>query len=241
MAAMPFIFVASVRMRNVLFPVSWLIQSRLADVATIVDENINGVRIVKSFAAEDKRAQLPGPGRAAAALGLRQGRRHPGPVHAAGAEPLPGRAGPGDPVRRLPGRPRAPAGRDHPHLQLLDRHAAGALPDAGDADHARPAGVGVGEADLRGPGRAAHGRRPAGRRRPRRVPGRRPLRRRDLLPTSRAVRRSSTASTCTCDPGKRWPWWGAPAPASPPWPGCSTVSTTCPAERCGSTATTCAT
>ncbi len=41
-------------MRNVLFPVSWLIQSRLADVATIVDENINGVRIVKSFAAEDK-------------------------------------------------------------------------------------------------------------------------------------------------------------------------------------------
>jgi ATP-binding cassette subfamily B protein len=53
MAAMPLIFVASVRMRNVLFPVSWLIQSRLADVATIVDENINGVRIVKSFAAED--------------------------------------------------------------------------------------------------------------------------------------------------------------------------------------------
>jgi ATP-binding cassette subfamily B protein len=54
MSAMPLIFIASVRMRNVLFPVSWLIQSRLADVATIVDENINGVRIVKSFAAEDK-------------------------------------------------------------------------------------------------------------------------------------------------------------------------------------------
>jgi ATP-binding cassette subfamily B protein len=54
MAAMPLIYVVSVRMRNVLFPVSWLIQSRLADVATIVDENINGVRIVKSFAAEDK-------------------------------------------------------------------------------------------------------------------------------------------------------------------------------------------
>jgi ATP-binding cassette subfamily B protein len=52
MAAMPLIYVAGVRMRSVLFPVSWLIQSRLADVATIVDENINGVRIVKSFAAE---------------------------------------------------------------------------------------------------------------------------------------------------------------------------------------------
>ena len=39
-------------MRKSMFPVSWLIQARLADVATIVDENINGVRVVKSFAAE---------------------------------------------------------------------------------------------------------------------------------------------------------------------------------------------
>jgi ATP-binding cassette subfamily B protein len=52
MAAMPLIYVASVRMRAKLYPVSWLVQSRLADVATIVDENINGVRVVKSFAAE---------------------------------------------------------------------------------------------------------------------------------------------------------------------------------------------
>jgi ATP-binding cassette, subfamily B, bacterial len=37
--------------------VSWLIQSRLADVATVVDENINGVRVVKSFAAEDVQLQ----------------------------------------------------------------------------------------------------------------------------------------------------------------------------------------
>jgi len=37
-----------------MFPVSWLIQSRLADVATIVDENVNGVRVVKSFAAEEQ-------------------------------------------------------------------------------------------------------------------------------------------------------------------------------------------
>ena len=39
-------------MRKRIFPVSWLIQSRLADVATIVEENVSGVRIVKSFAAE---------------------------------------------------------------------------------------------------------------------------------------------------------------------------------------------
>jgi ATP-binding cassette subfamily B protein len=52
MCSMPLIYFAGVRMRKVLFPVSWLIQSRLAEVATIVDENINGVRVVKSFAAE---------------------------------------------------------------------------------------------------------------------------------------------------------------------------------------------
>ncbi len=52
MATMPFVFVVGVRMRRSMFPVSWLIQARLADVATIVDENVNGVRVVKSFAAE---------------------------------------------------------------------------------------------------------------------------------------------------------------------------------------------
>jgi ATP-binding cassette subfamily B protein len=52
MSTMPFVYIVGVRMRKQMFPVSWLIQSRLADVATVVDENINGVRVVKSFAAE---------------------------------------------------------------------------------------------------------------------------------------------------------------------------------------------
>ena len=54
MSTIPFVFVLSVRMRRTMFPVSWLIQSRLAEVATIVDENINGVRVVKSFVAEPR-------------------------------------------------------------------------------------------------------------------------------------------------------------------------------------------
>jgi ATP-binding cassette subfamily B protein len=53
MATMPLIYWTGIRMRKKLFPVSWLIQSRLADVATVVDENTNGVRVVKSFAAEE--------------------------------------------------------------------------------------------------------------------------------------------------------------------------------------------
>lgn len=52
MITIPLVYISGVRMRQTMFPVSWLIQARLADVATIVDENINGVRVVKSFAAE---------------------------------------------------------------------------------------------------------------------------------------------------------------------------------------------
>jgi ATP-binding cassette subfamily B protein len=54
MSTTPLVYFSSVRMRKQIFPVSWLIQSRLADIATIVDENINGVRVVKSFAAEPR-------------------------------------------------------------------------------------------------------------------------------------------------------------------------------------------
>jgi ATP-binding cassette, subfamily B, bacterial len=54
MITMPLIYWSGIRMRKVLFPVSWMIQSRLAEVATVVDENTNGVRVVKSFAAEEQ-------------------------------------------------------------------------------------------------------------------------------------------------------------------------------------------
>ena len=51
-APIPFIYVAGVKMRELLFPISWVVQSRTADVATIVEENITGARVVKSFAGE---------------------------------------------------------------------------------------------------------------------------------------------------------------------------------------------
>jgi ATP-binding cassette subfamily B protein len=60
MASMPFIYIVGVRMRRKLFPVSWLIQSRLAEVATVVDENVNGVRVVRSFAAEQQQLRQLG-------------------------------------------------------------------------------------------------------------------------------------------------------------------------------------
>ena len=39
-------------MRELMFPISWIVQARTADVATIVEENVTGARVVKSFAAE---------------------------------------------------------------------------------------------------------------------------------------------------------------------------------------------
>lgn len=58
MLPMPLMFVSTRRMQRTLFPVSFLVQSRLAEVATVVDENINGVRVVKSFAAEGSQLSL---------------------------------------------------------------------------------------------------------------------------------------------------------------------------------------
>jgi ATP-binding cassette subfamily B protein len=60
MASMPFIYIVGVKMRQRLFPVSWLIQARLAEVATVVDENVNGVRVVRSFAAEQQQLRQLG-------------------------------------------------------------------------------------------------------------------------------------------------------------------------------------
>lgn len=54
MIPMPLVYLVARGMQKSLFPVSWLIQARLADIATVVDENINGVRVVKSFAAESR-------------------------------------------------------------------------------------------------------------------------------------------------------------------------------------------
>jgi ATP-binding cassette subfamily B protein len=51
-APLPGVYLLGARLRRDVFPLSWIVQSRTADVATLVDENINGVRVVRSFAAE---------------------------------------------------------------------------------------------------------------------------------------------------------------------------------------------
>ncbi|HVM00528.1 MAG TPA: ABC transporter ATP-binding protein [Egibacteraceae bacterium] len=58
-AAVPLIgvLVAGARMRARLYPLSWVVQARQAEVAGVVAENVSGVRVVRSFAAEQRQLE----------------------------------------------------------------------------------------------------------------------------------------------------------------------------------------
>lgn len=58
LAGLPMVFVLGVSLRKRIFPLSWVAQSRQAEVATIVDENIQGARVVKAFAQEEAQLQV---------------------------------------------------------------------------------------------------------------------------------------------------------------------------------------
>jgi ATP-binding cassette, subfamily B, bacterial len=57
LCTMPGVYLAGYRLRSRVFPLSWVVQARMADVATIVDENINGIRVVMSHAAEERQVR----------------------------------------------------------------------------------------------------------------------------------------------------------------------------------------
>ena len=56
--ALPALHFIRRRMQQTMFPLSWVIMARSADLATLVDENVNGVRVIKSFAAELQQVKL---------------------------------------------------------------------------------------------------------------------------------------------------------------------------------------
>ena len=58
LAPLPFVYIIGIRLRNRLFPLSWVVTARQAEVATIVDENIQGIRVVKAFAQERRQVQI---------------------------------------------------------------------------------------------------------------------------------------------------------------------------------------
>ena len=66
LCTLPFTYITGSKLRNVSFPMSWIVQGRQAEITTIVDENVQGVRVVKGFAAEER--ELNKLGRAAQRL-----------------------------------------------------------------------------------------------------------------------------------------------------------------------------
>ncbi len=56
-STLPLVFVFGVKLRNQMFPLSWIVQGRLAEVATTVEENVTGVRVVKAFAGEERQIE----------------------------------------------------------------------------------------------------------------------------------------------------------------------------------------
>ena len=171
MASMPFIYLVGVKMRKSLFPVSWIIQSRLAEVATVVDENVNGVRVVRSFAAEQQQLRQL----AKAADRVQWGYIKDADLRARFAPLVQNLSQVGLVLVLLVGgwmviHEHLPVGV-HRLVQPLPRDDAGPLHDAGHAHHDGPARLGLGRAHLRDHRRAADHRRPAGRRRPGRQQG----------------------------------------------------------------------
>src|SRR4051794_26380799 len=51
-STLPVVYFAGMAMRSRLFPISWMLMARAADIATVVEENVTGIRVVKSFVAE---------------------------------------------------------------------------------------------------------------------------------------------------------------------------------------------
>ncbi len=58
LSTLPVVYYLGARFRDIVFPLSWITQARLAEVATIVDESANGTHIVKAFSAEKNQVRL---------------------------------------------------------------------------------------------------------------------------------------------------------------------------------------
>ena len=58
LAPLPLVLYVGSRLRRRVFPLSWVTQARTAELTTIVDESIQGARIVRAFAQERRQVEL---------------------------------------------------------------------------------------------------------------------------------------------------------------------------------------
>ena len=87
--SLPVTFAVGLRMRKKIFPVSWLIQSRLAESRCWWRKTSLALRVVKSFAAEQKELDNARPRGGQAPVGIHQKRQHPGDLGTHDGEPAP--------------------------------------------------------------------------------------------------------------------------------------------------------
>ena len=174
LSTMPFVYVVGVRMRNQMFPLSWIVQSRVGrrrDHRRRERQRRAGREVVRG---RGPRRSTSWP---SAAQRLQwasvQDCAHAGSLRAAHGEPAAPRPGRRAALRRLPrDRRRQVTVGDDRRLQRLRRHAAGAVPDARHDHDAGPAGRGVGQRASTRSSTSARHRRPPRRRRPGRAPRR---------------------------------------------------------------------
>ena len=58
LVVLPAILLTAMRLRTAVYPASWAAQQQAGEVATVVDETVTGVRVVKGFGQEHRRLEL---------------------------------------------------------------------------------------------------------------------------------------------------------------------------------------
>ena len=162
LAVTPFLVALAYRYSHVAHPTLRDVQQKLADVATVAEENIVGVHVVKAFAqepAEEEKFARPERGALRADDPREPAARD---LRAASLVPAAARAGGRAARRRADGGARlALRSGSFVVLQPLPRHARHAAPLARDVGRPGAAGDRVGRADLPDPRRAGGRRRPS--------------------------------------------------------------------------------
>ena len=216
-------------MRWRVFPATWDGQQREGDVAQIVDEDVNGVRVVKAFGQEQPRARAGRRRRPRRSTARRCGRCACSPATSRCCRPIPTLGQVADPgPRRLAG----PAPPDHARARSwpsppTSTQLVAPGPPAGRRPDHRPAGPGRRRADLPAARPApGHRRRARTRSSCRELRGEIDLRRRRTSPTATGAAGPARLRPAHRGRASGWPSSARAAAASRPRPCWSRASTT---------------
>lgn len=58
LTSLPFVVFVGMRLRNKVLPLSWVVQERMAEIATVISENVEGAQMVRAFVQESNQIKL---------------------------------------------------------------------------------------------------------------------------------------------------------------------------------------